>query len=723
MEGEVVIPIDLDTKRFDRQIDAVERQLNDLIADYDTMSKEKGFKEDSQDAIELRKNIEKLQNKLVDLNQQKEKWNKQNLKGIDLSGIGNATENIIRKVLKWGLALFSIRSAYNFIRGSVSLLAQSNEQIGADVEYIRWALASTLQPIIETIIKLAYTLLQYINYIANAWFGVNLFAKASSKSFEKVNKSVKGTNKEAKELQKTIAGFDKMNILQKNGSVASGGGGGGVALPSTDLSQMLGEAEIPEWVEWIAENGNTIRDIIIGIAQAFATWKVLTWVNELGLFAKGIDLLGRTLQGVGIALIIIGIWKAVGDLIELIVNPSWDNFHKLIADLSLALEGLGLVLLGINASNPFGWVTLGIGVVGQLISVFDGLLGSTKDETKALEDSATATENLKKAKDNLSKTSSEYTKAVNNSRDATQKLKDLEEKHKLSGEALFNAIKIGTKDVTNLTDEEFAVYQAYLDNIDAQKNLKDKTIDLNKSQQDLRANTAKLSGAIYEEKGAYDASFKAIIEGFDGTKESAERTREYIFAMLVNMDKETRKTFIETLPPSIAEAFNTPKNMIRILADGTEIAYRDIYNATKQTFTKDIPNSITNTNKSMDLFKDKLSSAYNLIKKFPGLNIKASFSSSGSYPQAKGGIVTKLATGGIVNRPGRGVPVSSSYMGEAGREGILPLTDSQAMETLGQAIGRYISINATIPVYAYNRQIAREVRKIQADDDFAFNGG
>ena len=50
------------------------------------------------------------------------------------------------------------------------------------------------------------------------------------------------------------------------------------------------------------------------------------------------------------------------------------------------------------------------------------------------------------------------------------------------------------------------------------------------------------------------------------------------------------------------------------------------------------------------------------------------------------------------------------------------MTDSQQMAMLGEAIGRYINVNATIPVYVGNRQIARELRKINAEDDFAFNG-
>jgi hypothetical protein len=43
------------------------------------------------------------------------------------------------------------------------------------------------------------------------------------------------------------------------------------------------------------------------------------------------------------------------------------------------------------------------------------------------------------------------------------------------------------------------------------------------------------------------------------------------------------------------------------------------------------------------------------------------------------------------------------------------------MAQLGEAIGKYVNINATVPVYVGNRQIAREIKKISADNDFATN--
>ena len=83
--------------------------------------------------------------------------------------------------------------------------------------------------------------------------------------------------------------------------------------------------------------------------------------------------------------------------------------------------------------------------------------------------------------------------------------------------------------------------------------------------------------------------------------------------------------------------------------------------------------------------------------------------------------IPKLASGAIVNLPGRGVYSNGTIRGEAGAEGVLPLTDSQTMERLGEAIGRYIKIDATIVNKMNGRTISRELQKIQANQDFAYN--
>lgn len=83
----------------------------------------------------------------------------------------------------------------------------------------------------------------------------------------------------------------------------------------------------------------------------------------------------------------------------------------------------------------------------------------------------------------------------------------------------------------------------------------------------------------------------------------------------------------------------------------------------------------------------------------------------------------RMKVGGIINMPGRGIPIGGGRAigGEAGQEGILPLTDTQAMETLGEAIGRYITINANITNTMNGRVISRQMQQIKNDDNFAYN--
>lgn len=81
--------------------------------------------------------------------------------------------------------------------------------------------------------------------------------------------------------------------------------------------------------------------------------------------------------------------------------------------------------------------------------------------------------------------------------------------------------------------------------------------------------------------------------------------------------------------------------------------------------------------------------------------------------------IPKLAKGGIINMPSRGVPIA--YGGEKGQEGVIPLTDSQQMALLGEAIGKYITINASITNTMNGRIISRELQKIQNENSFANN--
>ena len=170
-DGRVTIDLELGTKSFEEQIKQTEEYLKRLETSYEkAMNRTDKYKPNEKAMANLRREIEKTNNKLIDLKARQEKLNMTDLSNAkaSINDIGNSITGVIKKVGKWALAIFGVRSAYMFVRQAMSTLSQYNEQMATDVEYIRYALATTLQPIIEYIIKLVYQLLGLINSVAKA---------------------------------------------------------------------------------------------------------------------------------------------------------------------------------------------------------------------------------------------------------------------------------------------------------------------------------------------------------------------------------------------------------------------------------------------------------------------------------------------------------------------------------------------------------------------------
>ena len=605
-----------------------------------------------------------------------------------MQDIGASLSNILGKVVRWGFYLFSIRSAYSLISSAVSTLSSYNTQIGTDIAYIRFALASTLQPIVEGLIKLIYKLLVYTAYIVKAWFGINLFANASTTAFQKTNKAVKETNKSAKELQKTLTGFDEMNVLQKNGNVTSGGGGGGIGditAPSIDLSEWE-NVEIPKWIDWIAKNKDLILKFLLGVAAFFATVKIAQFLGNLfGIFKNLQGITGLKLWGAiaGFAVTLVGIFQTVSSIIKFIKDPSWENFVSILQGISTILVGIGITLISINASNPLGWIMLLIGAIGSLVT---WLLKEESQANKTLE----AENRLKEARKKVAEATDEYVNAVDNAEQAEKNLKDAEEKHQLSGQALYDMVKEGTLDYKNMNAEQREVYKAYLQNKEAQNKLTDSRKKLNQATKEELYSDLNVKLSKAQQKKDYSDLKKAIVDYATNGKAKTKDLAEYMQFAMLEMDNKSKETFTQNLPSDLQKAFDESNYMPKL-----------------NNFVSSFNGAISRLTKNITL-------SFGI-----GGNISKLKSLFGF---AKGGIVVpRLASGGIINMPNRGVPIGRAIGGEAGAEGVIPLTDSQQMALLGEAIGKYININATVPVYVGNRQIAREIKRINVEDDFAYN--
>ena len=544
MNGKVVIGCDLDTKDFDAEIKYVESQLEEI--EYKLKQADMGFEVGDTQKLEaqysrLVKQLDRLQKKQADLN-------KTDLSGVQKSieNVGKSTSKVITKMGKWALGIFAIESAYGFVRQAMASVSEYNEQISSDVEYIRFAMASMLQPVIEGLINLAYKLLTYVNYIAKAWFGVDLFANASANA---MNKSAKSAEK----MKKSLAGFDEMNVLNDNGST----GAMGTVAPSFDLASPE-DVQIPSWIQWIADNKDIVIAGLMGISGALIA-------VHLGL---------TLIQGLGIGIILAGIVTLIKGIVDFIKDPSWTNFLTILQGIALVVSGIA-VLLG-------GWIvalaSLGVAIVSYVIKNWD------------------------KVKEILSEVGSwVYDNIIKPVGDFFV--------------GLWDGIVNGVKTAVQWVKDAFSSVVSFF------SNLIQKILGLFKN---IGIKTANVIGG----------AFKTVING---------------------------------VLKAIENILNFPIKSINKLID--------------------------------------------VINAVPGINIA-------TLPTFK---LPRLAKGGIINQPGRGIPVGSAIGGERGQEGVIPLTDSQQMQLLGEAIGKYINLNATIPIYMGNRQIAREIKKINAQNDFAFN--
>lgn len=261
-----------------------------------------------------------------------------------LNSVGKNLQNQIGKIGKMAMAVVGIRTAWFAVRRAVNLVSQYNPGISADFQYMGYCVANMLVPAVQSLVKLLYTVLSYINAIASAWFGINLFGNSSVKNFKKMQNSASGTAKSAKEIQKSLQGFDEMNVLQDSTDNSSGSGGG-VTTPSMDLSSIQGD--IPAWLKWIMDNKDLILAVLAGITAGLISMKLL-----------GLD----PIKASGIGLLISGIVYTIQNLIKYLKDPTWGNFGSIIQGVGVAIMGLA-VLIGSIPTAVAGAIVLIVGTI------------------------------------------------------------------------------------------------------------------------------------------------------------------------------------------------------------------------------------------------------------------------------------------------------------------------------------------------------------------------
>ena len=303
-------------------------------------------------------NVRQEYAELVELQQQKQLEQAQaRLDGIknQINGIGKQMTNTVKKVGRWALAIFGVRSAYMFVRNAINLITQEDEQLKYDIQLIKTALAYSIEPIVRRIVEIAKTLIGYLAYIIRAWSGRDIFAKASE--------HLASASASAKELQKTSASFDKFNKLSS--SKGTGGGGGA----STKLNIPTDQEMKGTWIGWIAKNGKKVKAILMGIAGAVLAVQL------------GLGLLPAVIVGV-ITAIIAYLVSKYDDIIE--------GFNRLLAWLKGPFKDkvkkdwglVGALFVDIIAGAVAGIKGLFEGLIGGIKKIAEGILDIFKGDFK-----------------------------------------------------------------------------------------------------------------------------------------------------------------------------------------------------------------------------------------------------------------------------------------------------------------------------------------------------
>ena len=321
-----------DTKQFDIQIAQIKTKLLSLKA---VMEKATEIGLDDESVMNMMVKVEQLNNKLIQLENQKQKIESQGF----FTKAGNTISDIVKKVSKWGLMLIGIRTAYSMISSTANKLAQDNDELAAKLQQIKGSLTNLLAPAVELIVNLVWRLLAYLNVISKSFLGIDLFAKS--------NKSVKSTLGSAQKLRKTLAGFDEMNILNDN--TPSGGGGGGAKTPDIEPPDTSGFEEAVEniklmWVEVTEINRGEMKEMLL---EQDKTWGVL----KLGWFdtVQGIARAFRGLADIfkGVYEIIYGIATGNNEAIEYGVNLLVLGIKKILLGLVQAIIGIAEMIGGV----------------------------------------------------------------------------------------------------------------------------------------------------------------------------------------------------------------------------------------------------------------------------------------------------------------------------------------------------------------------------------------
>lgn len=250
--------------------------------------------------------------KLVDVAKSKLQFGMLQDGAKNMNSFTNSVDRGIKKLMRMGIAVFGIRTAYTILSRAATTYMNNNESVRDSIQGVWNALGQMLGPVIEWVTGLLMKLIGYLDVFIQALTGVSIIAKANANALKKQTSAQESLNK----AQRQQAGFDEQNVLSDTSSDSSSGGAtsyGGIDMSGVELDpdtvesiRKFGEV-CKDVFGWIKDNWEIVVIALAGITAGIIAFNVATAICQLLL----IPINGTILLIVGAIALLIAIIVAV----------------------------------------------------------------------------------------------------------------------------------------------------------------------------------------------------------------------------------------------------------------------------------------------------------------------------------------------------------------------------------------------------------------------------
>lgn len=665
----------------------------------------------------------------------------------DLSKTAESFTGKLTKGLgKAGLALIGVRSAFMALRKIVSTYMAENEELSAQMSSIWSFVANAAGPAIEYVVGLLIKAVQWVNSFINALAGINLIANSNAKALKKQA----GAAGAAAKAQS--AAFDEQTKLAD----AAGGGGGSSAgqLDSSifelpDFAQMMvdaiksgdwksvgsaiadglnlaiNKADTESWGKKLTKGVSGALKAINGAIEGF-DWRLLT--RKIGAFFSNIDwtgIISDIAEGVGA---IAGAFMAI---IDQIAEPIEEFFTDLGGNLERwfreGINGQNLFETAFTAMLDF-FKNIGDWIKAHVVDPFvDGFKKAFEIHSPSkvmqrlgelimqglivgitsLVDKVIAT--FRQIKAAIVNVCNDVKTWLTTTFDETWD--NVKEAWNLAGDffkGIWSGIKDTFKDVSSWLSGKFK------DAWDGAKGA------WSVAGSFFSTTWSSIKTVFNDAPSWFSSKFSSAWIGAKNAWSSASPYFSDIYSKI--------KSAFSGAPDWFKSTFTSAWGNVKSAFSGWESFFTDLWNKIKNKFSSlggSIGDAIggavkSSINSVIALIESTINRAITIINSaisgINRLNIAGKSLSSLSKIQ-----LPRLAQGGIVNNPGRGVPIIA---GEAGSEAVLPLDrNTEWMDMLAERIngGPSRGSPAIINIYLGAKKIARYTIDMNEQRAFELN--